>query len=242
MGYFFNPFCKKATMRIILFDIDGTLISTDGCGLSAMNHAFYDRFGLENALDGISIAGCTDSSITANVFRRFGMQWGEQDVEALKELYFLYLREELENGERRKNLLPGFPSLLNELRKYSELYLGLLTGNWRQGANIKLSYFGLWDYFAFGAFGDDHSDRNKLLPFALQEMQSRHGSYSLDHRVFVVGDTPKDVQCGRPYDAITIAVATGPYSAECLRKEDPHYVFDDLANVEDILGIIRHHP
>ena len=226
-------------MRIILFDIDGTLISTAGCGIAAMNRAFHEVFGLENALDGVAIAGCTDSSIAVNVLEENSIQWTEERMNAVKELYYSNLQEELENENRSKKLLPGFPCLLSELQACPEFHLGLLTGNWREGAKIKLNYFGLWDYFEFGAFGDDHHDRNELLPFALQRMRRSQNHPTDRHHVFVIGDTPRDVQCGRPYDAVTIAVATGPYSVERLSQEDPHYVLDNLRNVKDFLGIIR---
>ena len=228
-------------MKIILFDIDGTLVKTDGSGLAAMNRAFQELFGLKDALDGTSIAGCTDSSITRNVFERFQIPWHSNHVDAIKNLYFSYLQEELEIDNRNKYLLPGFPCLLKALRKCPGVHLGLLTGNWQQGAEIKLSYFDLWEYFAFGAFGDDHHDRNELLPFALQRFQATHRSSINHHCVFVIGDTPRDVQCGRPYSAVTIAVATGPYSRERLSEEDPHYVFDNLADVGDFLDIVQNH-
>ena len=228
-------------MKIILFDIDGTLISTDGCGCVAMNRAYSELFGLKNALDGVLVAGSTDAAITANVFQRFEISWNTEHVDRLKHLYLSYLLEELEDEKWRKYLLPGLPCVLDELRMCSAVQLGLLTGNWREGARIKLSYFGLWNYFPFGAFGDDHHDRNQLLPFALRRMQSRQDSPIDHHRVFVIGDTPRDIQCGRPYNAVTIAVATGPYSIECLRNEDPHFVLPNLANVKDLLGIVRDH-
>ena len=228
-------------MKIILFDVDGTLIKTDKCGVVAMNRAFQDLFGLENPLDGLTIAGSTDSAIMSNVFERFRIPLSAVHVDELKNLYISHLQEELCNDQRRKYLLPGFPTLLDELRKCSGVHLGLLTGNLLQGAKIKLNYFGLWRYFTFGAFGDDHHDRNKLLPFALRRMQSCQDDSINDHRVFIVGDTPRDVQCGRPYDAVTIAVATGPYSVERLQEEDPHFVFDNLANIVDFLKVVHSH-
>ena len=140
-----------------------------------------------------------------------------------------------------KTLLPGFPSLLSTLYDTPETYVGLLTGNWQEGAKIKLEYFGIWDYFSFGAFADDHHDRNHLLPYALERLQASHRYPVNNARTFVIGDTPRDIQCGKVHGAITVGVSTGPYTKQQLKQENPHYTFDNLADVENFLTIVNSH-
>jgi phosphoglycolate phosphatase-like HAD superfamily hydrolase len=139
----------------------------------------------------------------------------------------------------KRRIMPGFPQLLEELRKMPGMHIGLLTGNWVRGAEIKLSHFGLWKYFEFGAFGDDEVDRNKLVPHALRRAEEKFGIRPNRDRVYVIGDTPRDIHCARPHGAVAIAVATGEYSVEQLRAEKPDFLFENLSEVEKVAAIFR---
>jgi HAD superfamily hydrolase (TIGR01549 family) len=230
-------------MKVLLFDIDGTLVHTAGTGKDAMNRAFDEVFGIPNGLDGILLAGQTDPKIMLDTFKKLGIQWDGEKVEEFKQRYFLRLDEEFQRPRPHRRILPGFPEALEKLSKLPKTHLGLLTGNWKRGAEIKLSNFGLWKYFEFGAFGDDDFDRNKLAPHAIRRAAELFGSHPQSDRVYVIGDTPRDVQCARPHGATAIAVATGEYSVEVLRAEKPDYLFSDLSNVDTFLRIFTNdHP
>lgn len=118
-----------------------------------------------------------------------------------------------------------------------DIHLGLLTGNWIRGAELKLEYFDLWKYFEFGAFADDEMDRNKLVPHALRRAEEKFGIRPQRDRVYVIGDTPRDIQCARPHGATAVAVATGDYSLAELRAERPDFLFTDFGDVEKVLKI-----
>ena len=113
--------------------------------------------------------------------------------------------------------------------------MALLTGNLERGAEIKLTHYGLWNYFEFGAYADDHSDRNRLGPFAQARAKEHHGVEFPPERIFVLGDTPHDITCGKVIGAKTVAIATGGYSREQLAAHAPDFLFDDLADVPGVL-------
>jgi phosphoglycolate phosphatase-like HAD superfamily hydrolase len=224
-------------MKVLLFDIDGTLVNTGGTGKDAMNQAFEEIFGVPNGLDGILLAGQTDPKIMLDTFQKLGLKWDDHKMEEFRMRYFLGLEEEFQKPRPSRRIMPGFPQVLEKLSTLSKTHLGLLTGNWKRGAEIKLANFGLWNYFEFGAYGDDNLDRNKLVPYAIRRAAELFGSHPQNDRVYVIGDTPRDVQCARPHGATAIAVATGDYSVEVLRSEKPDYLFADLSNVDAFLRI-----
>jgi len=230
-------------MKVLLFDIDGTLVNTGGTGKDAMNQAFEEIVGVPNGLDGILLAGQTDPKIMLDVFQKLIMKWDDRKSEEFKERYFVRLNEEFQKPRSSRRIMPGFPEALEKLSKLPKTHLGLLTGNWKRGAEIKLENFGLWKYFEFGAFGDDDLDRNKLVPHAIRRAAKLFGSHPQSDRVYVIGDTPRDVQCARPHGATAIAVATGDYSVDVLRAEKPDYLFADFSNVDTFLRIFTNeHP
>ena len=224
-------------MNVILFDIDGTLVHTAGSGKDAMNRAFEEIFDVANGLGGILLAGQTDPKIILDAFKKHKMEWDEVKVEAFKRRYFVRLQEEFRIHRPLRRMMPGFPPLLEKLATLPQTHLGLLTGNWKLGAQTKLEHFGLWKYFEFGAFADDDLDRNKLVPHAIRRAAELFGRHPKSDRVFVVGDTPRDVECARPHGATAIAVATGDYSLDVLRASNPDFLFKDLSDEEAFLRI-----
>ena len=225
--------------HLILFDIDGTLVLTGGAGLRAMNRACADLVGHAKALDGIPVAGRTDWSILEDVMRLHGMALEPPRFEDLRSRYITHLRDEIERpGTGTKAVMPGIRSLLDVLQSRSDVALGLLTGNFMDGARIKLEHFDLWRYFKCGAFGDDSSDRNALVPVAIERARECGLADFAPADVFVVGDTPHDIACARAVGATPIAVATGSYSVERLRESGGEIVFTDLRDTSAFLGLL----
>jgi phosphoglycolate phosphatase-like HAD superfamily hydrolase len=135
--------------------------------------------------------------------------------------------------------MPGIPHLLETLTEQSNLVLGLLTGNFAMGAQLKLESFGIWHYFRLGAYGSDSHDRNVLVPIAQQRAQALVGHAIPAQQTFVIGDTPRDIDCAHAHKAHAIAVATGNYSVEELRRHKPEHCFEDLSDVPAIVRIFQ---
>ncbi|MDZ7292564.1 MAG: HAD family hydrolase [candidate division KSB1 bacterium] len=226
-------------MKILLFDIDGTLVHTGGSGKHAMEVAFEEVYGIPNGLENVLLAGQTDPKILLDAFKIHGLSWNDEQVERFKQRYFIHLAEDMKRPRAKRRIMPGFPRLLEELRQQRGIHIGLLTGNWVRGAEIKLDHFGLWKYFEFGAFGDDEVDRNKLVPHALRRAEKKFNIRPNHDAVYVIGDTPRDIQCARPHGAVAIAVATGEYSVEELRVEKPDFLFKDFGEVEKVVKIFQ---
>lgn len=220
--------------KLILFDIDGTLVHTGGAGTLSMNKAFFEHFGIQDAFKNILMAGKTDRQIMREGLIFHSLPYMDGNVELLVKGYLQNLRVEINNPRRK--LQPGIIEVLNVLRG-REAVLGLLTGNLEQGAKIKLEAFNLNEYFLDGAFGSDHEDRDRLLPVALEKFSRRGLSFSPGDCI-VVGDTPLDVQCARIHGARCLAVATGPYTKEQLLNTDADIVFDTLEDIDRCMKFI----
>jgi phosphoglycolate phosphatase-like HAD superfamily hydrolase len=220
--------------KLLLFDIDGTLLTSGGAGERSLRLSLRDRFGIEDDLKTIEIAGRTDSGITHRIFEKHGIDPTPENQSAMLDGYLHHLAVELTHSKGR--LLPGILDLLNVLKARPHLAIALLTGNLCRGAEIKLSHYGLWHYFEFGAFADDHHDRNQLGKFARARARARHGVEFLPENIFVIGDTPHDIDCGRAFGARTVAIATGNFSRDQLAVHQPDYLFDDLSNVADVIA------
>jgi phosphoglycolate phosphatase-like HAD superfamily hydrolase len=157
----------------------------------------------------------------------------------LRDAYVTLLREEiLLPGEGIKAVLPGVAGLLDALRARPDVFLALLTGNFEEGARIKLEHFDLWRYFKCGAFGDDAADRNALVPFALDRARACGLDAIAPEDVFVVGDTPHDVACARAVGAVPVGVATGSFSVADLRGSGADIVFPDLGDAAAFMRVI----
>ncbi len=219
---------------LLLFDIDGTLLDSGGAGTRALNAAFVDLLGVDDAFEGISMAGKTDIQIIREGIERAGYHPDERLLSSLTEAYLRILGMEIVNsGKRRK---PGVEILLSRLED-AKYPLGLLTGNIEDGARIKLRSLDLESYFASGAFGSDHEDRNQLLPIAVRRFNSL-GICVRPEDCIVIGDTPRDIECARVHGARCIAVATGPYGKESLRDHSPDLLIDDLTCISEFLSFI----
>lgn len=220
-----------------MFDIDGTLCHSGGAGKRAMERSFEKVYGVPNGLEGISLMGRTDPFILKQALERKQLAWRENEAERFREYYFFFLDEELDVSNANKRLCPGIPPLLEALDEKQDIELGLLTGNWRYGAFLKLRSFGIEEYFPFGAFSDDSEDRNRLVPVALDRFQKLHGTQISNGNVYVIGDTPFDIQCAQPYGCRTVAVATGIHTVEQLAEHKPDFLFRDFSNINDVLTV-----
>ncbi len=227
---------------LILFDIDGTLIDSGEAGTRSLNLAFKELFSIDNAFRDISMAGKTDVQIMKEGLMRHGISI-DGNLSLIIESYLKNLRREINNPWR--HLKPGIKELLDRLSNLKEIHLGLLTGNLEEGARIKLEPFGINRYFLTGAFGSDHEDRNCLLPIAIERFKRLTGREYRPSQCIVVGDTPRDIYCSKPFGARAIGVATGPYSSKDLREAGADLVFEDLGDVDSFIELVlyeRLHP
>jgi phosphoglycolate phosphatase len=225
--------------KLVLFDIDGTLVLTGKAGLRGMNRALQEVFGEARGLDGIPVAGRTDWAILTEAVRRYGRELDEALLHELRSRYVARLAEEIVHpGEGTKAVMPGIRPLLEGLAGRSDVLVGLLTGNFVDGARAKLGHFDLWRYFRFGAFGDDAADRNALVPFAIARARAIGLPEIPSHAVIVIGDTPADVACAHAAGATAVAVATGGSSVEELRATGAEHVFADLGDHNSVLDVL----
>jgi phosphoglycolate phosphatase len=226
-------------MYIILFDIDGTLVLTGGAGMRAMNRACEDLVSGADAMAGVTFAGRTDWSILDDILRNHGHTLDEALLDELRRRYVLHLDEEIRlPGRGVKDVMPGIRGLLDALRAREDVHVGLLTGNFIEGARIKLEYFDLWKYFPWGAFGGDAASRNDLVPIAVARAREHGVDGIAPANVLVVGDTPNDVECALVAGATPVAVATGSYSADQLRAAGAGLVFEDLSDTQAFLNLL----
>ncbi len=221
--------------RLVLFDIDETLIDSGKAGTRALNRAFFELFGIRDAFRDIKMAGMTDIQIMKEGLRVHGLSGLNGEVDAMVRKYLQFLAEEIENPWRK--VKPGVFEILGALKEES-IPFGLLTGNLEEGAKIKLRPFGLDNCFPAGAFGSDHEDRDRLLPIAIMRF-SCLGVNAPVERCIIIGDTPRDVKCAKTHGARCIAVATGPYSRESLMDAGADLVVDTLSETDACLSFIK---
>ena len=221
-------------MHVCLFDIDGTLILSGGAGKSALEAALADEFGIPRLHDDISLSGRTDRAILLEMIDRHGLDASADTARRILQSYLRHLPTHLRVGDGR--VLPGILDLLAHLSRREDVVLGLLTGNVRAGAHIKLTHFGLWDYFGFGGYGDDHVDRDDVARAAWKEAQARHALRVAPERVWVIGDTPLDIRCARAIGARAVAVATGWHALEELADHRPDLLLCDFSDPSPLLN------
>ncbi|HJU66010.1 MAG TPA: HAD family hydrolase [Gemmatimonadaceae bacterium] len=227
-------------MRLVLFDIDGTLLWTDGAGRRAMTAALTEVFGSSGPAS-YRYDGKTDPQIVRDLMRHAGHAEEHIDarLDSLLDLYLAGLERELARGSHAPHVYEGVPELLDALEARSDVVLGLLTGNVAQGATIKLRAAGIRpERFRIGAFGSDHHHRPELPAIARQRAREVLGLDVPGDALVVIGDTPADIECGRALGARAIAVATGHYTLEELARHHPTAVFPTLADTTAVLRAI----
>ncbi|HEV3140070.1 MAG TPA: haloacid dehalogenase-like hydrolase, partial [Vicinamibacterales bacterium] len=193
-------------MRLLFFDIDGTLVLTGGAGSRAMTSAFAELFAVPDAFRNIDMPGRTDAWILSDALALHGLAAVSTERTHFYDVCLRHLAIELEKPHARKLVMPGVRLLLDALSARDDAYLALLTGNFEAAARAKLEYFDLWKYFPCGAFGDDAPNRNGLLPKAIARVTACGGPTVPARDAIVIGDTPLDVACAAASGARSIAV------------------------------------
>lgn len=217
-----------APRKLLLWDIDGTLLFGDHAGERALLVSLQRVFGITGSLGTTDLAGRTDRFITVNLLRAHGIEPTADAIHAFLEGYLAALPEEMPRGKPR--LLPGIVAILEAVAARADLAQGLLTGNLQRGARLKLEPFGVWHYFPFGAYADDSPHRNDLGPHALRRAAAHCAAEFSPASTFIIGDTPHDIDCARAIGARAIGVATGRYSVEQLAAHGADLVLPDLGD------------
>jgi phosphoglycolate phosphatase len=222
-------------VKLLLFDVDQTLINTGGAGLRALDRACLKLFGIQNAMQGISPHGKTDPAIAREILRvRFARNAAglNGEIQSILEAYLSFLREEVETSPKYR-VLPGIVSLLQDALSRGNIVLGLATGNVEPGARIKLERGSLNPYFAFGGFGSDSEDRTELVRRAAGKAAAQYGSAIPPSDIFVIGDTPLDIDAGKRAGFKTVGVGTGSYSVEQLLDAGANFAIPDFEQGRD---------
>lgn len=217
-------------IRAVLFDIDGTLIRTGGAGVRAFDQVFATEFQRPGAAARMKFAGRTDPSLVREFFETHAIEPSPENFQRFFDRYVYWLDHFI--GGINGRALPGVEDLLTGFAALPRPpLLGLLTGNIRLGAEIKLRQFKLWHHFVTGAFGDDHEDRNRLSGIARERVSRHLGEELAGEQILVVGDTTRDIDCARAIGAPCLAVATGGASMDELRAHAPEWLVKDLRQV-----------
>lgn len=226
-------------MRLILFDVDGTLLSARGAGRRALTRALHGVFGTAGAIERYDFRGRTDPRIVFDLMggEGFTREAIHERLGDCFEAYARHLVEEIGDG-RAVAVLPGVAELVRRLDRRDDVVLGLLTGNIEEGARIKVEPTGLWCYFRTGAFGSDDADRRRLPSLAARRAHALTGYPFRPHEVLVLGDTPLDIECARAFGAVAVAVATGQHTHDELLADRPDLCFESLADVDDVLAAL----
>ncbi len=217
-------------VRLVLFDIDGTLLHTGGAGRKAFREALATAFGIPNGTEGIEFAGRTDTGLVRQIFQRHGIEHSTGNQQHFFDAYYFWLDHILSHNEG--NHCPFIWDFLRQLSEQPKApTLGLLTGNVRLGAEIKLRHFNLWQEFHTGGFGDDSEDRNLVAKAARDRGCRFLGKELRGEEILVVGDTPLDVACAKAIGARSLAVATGASSVSDLLVHTPTWAVEHLGKI-----------
>ena len=233
-------------MHICFLDIDGTLVLTGGAGQTAFSRTLSEDFGIEEIDRTVGFAGRSDRAIAMDLFRSHGVAPTPENWRRFCAGYLARLDEAL--ATHQGYVLPGVADLLLALAARGDVALGLLTGNVREGARRKLSYYGLWEHFPFGGFGDEHVERCDIAAAALaaarlhlngQNAESlSNGELAVPGRVLVIGDTLNDIDCGRSIGALCVAVSTGHTPADVLHAGQPDVLVETLEDIAPVLALL----
>lgn len=228
--------------RLVLFDIDETITSSDGAGRRAIGRALCDIYGIDASKITVSMSGKTDPQILREIFKASEKSDEEIDEllnrkEEMFEIYLGLLEEEIKNA-KYFIMHEGVVELLDSLTVHDHGYLGLLTGNIERGARMKLDQFGLNKYFPLGAYGSDHANRMELPEIATLRAREHFKVHFRPDQVVIIGDSIYDVLCAKGYGAKSIAVNTGKTSRTDLEEQKPDYLFDSLADTNAVMEAI----
>ncbi len=226
--------------KLVLFDIDGTLVNTHGAGSRSFRRAMLQVYGETGPMDTYDFHGRTDPQIARELLHMAGFEDARIDP-ALPLLWEAYLRElkvELARPDADTRVLPGVYTALDRLHQTGDHLVALLTGNIAPGARLKLGAVDLWKRFDFGAFGSDHERRDRLPAVAVRRAKERTGIDFRGRDIVIIGDTPFDVTCGRELGVWAVAVATGKHSVAELEEAGADVVLTDLRDTDALLATV----
>lgn len=229
---------KAKPRKLLLWDIDGTLISTGHAGEFALKDTMRAMIGGEPDLTGIEIAGRTDRSITMQILRKHDIEPKVERVTQFLDSYVEALTRRLPERRPFGSVYSGILPILEEVDRRPDLAQGLVTGNLHRGARLKLEHYDVFHYFEFGAFADDGHDRNCLPPLAKARAEARYNVSFSPSSIFIIGDTPHDIACGKAIGARTVGVATGNYTVSQLAESGADIVFADLSDTRAFFAFI----
>lgn len=216
---------------VLLFDIDGTLVTTGGAGRRSLERAFEARYGRPDACRGFRFDGMTDRAIVRGGLSAIGVPVTPEEVDAVLAAYLIELEDEVRKADPAKYRVHlGMEHAIEHALKSTEVAVGLGTGNIKEGARIKLERVGIHHHFGFGGFGSDHEDRIELIRTGAERGAKKLGMPLSECRVVVIGDTPKDVAAAQGIGAESIGVGTGSFTAKQLLEVGATFAFDNLAN------------
>ncbi len=224
--------------KILLFDIDGTLLLSGRAGYRALTSAFEELFGVAGGFDHVPVAGMTDRLILTDALKQAEVTADATQRARFHRRYCELFANEIHFPGPRKGLMPGVLALLERLSHCDQVRCGLVTGNFAEPAEIKLEHFNLWRFFTFGAYGDDAPVRDDLVPIAVERAGRNGVTVAAATDVVVIGDTPLDVQCATVAGARSIAVATGSYDEAALRQTDADTVLADLSETDAVMELL----
>lgn len=219
---------NKSRNILFLFDIDGTIIKSDGAGSKAVKKAFFEYFGKTPVMDGFIFDGKTDPLIFSELAKRAGIHpiVFADNRQVFEDLVYEFMSVTVK--ERNIRIINGVEEVLNEIKKYPNVYTGLVTGNDSRGADLKLKAVNLRHWFHVGAFGNDDPVRDNLPPIAVRRAERLFEKTFLPENVWIIGDTPNDIRSGRVNHYRTLAVCTGRYDKERLLAKKADIVVESL--------------
>ena len=227
--------------RLVLFDVDLTLITATGCNLLALNSAFEHVHGIPDAFNDVAFGGGLDLPLMTEMYRKWGLTKGSPDelpnLSQFKQVYFDHLVRQLATWTDGY-ICPGARELLEALTREPGVQLGLETGNFREAAFIKLRRFGMDTFFEEGGFGGDWMTRTEVVADAIAKCQALSGRVYAPGEIFLIGDSISDVEAGRANGINSVAVATGRCDTETLRALGPTFVFEDLSDTKRVLDAL----
>ncbi|HNV70858.1 MAG TPA: HAD hydrolase-like protein [Candidatus Ozemobacteraceae bacterium] len=219
--------------RLVLFDIDGTILSAGRSGLKALEQAVIEVLQAPRGLDGISLSGNTDRNVLLEISRRDGSPLpDEETIQRFVLRYAEVLRREIMGTG---SLMPGIEAILRRLSELPHVLIGLVTGNFEVGAEIKLDRFGLRHFFQVGAFGGEHHDRGELVGMAIKRAEAKLAGSIRPEHITMIGDTPNDVKACKPWNIRSLAVATGSHPVNELESAGATWVLPSLEASDEVL-------